>query len=297
MDLRQLDYALAVAEHGNFTRAAARLHVAQPALSVAMRRLETELGVRLFHRTSRRVTLTDAGEAFVGRARRILVDTHELRALMQAFAGGSRGRLRVSAWYHIEPRLASFLKSLLDEFPQVDVTIAELAPADALDAVRRGDLDLALVDGWHELRPNGVEHLVVRSEPYVLVTPPNHPYARRRSVRLADVMPEPFVVARPGTPLRRIYDQAFPPDHARPPMIIETHELASTVAFVSIGLGCAILLESIVEPLGMPVGVVPISDVPKAVLAVIWAAGQQTPVIERAVAIVRGSTPGEANTT
>src|SRR5918997_5047374 len=103
MDLRQLEYAVAVAEHGNFTRAAARLHVAQPALSVAMRRLETELGVRLFHRTSRRVALTDAGAAFVGRARRILADTNELRTLMHAFAGGSRGRLRVSAWYHIEP--------------------------------------------------------------------------------------------------------------------------------------------------------------------------------------------------
>jgi LysR family transcriptional regulator, transcription activator of glutamate synthase operon len=287
MDLRQLEYVLAVAEHGNFTRAAGQLHVAQPALSVAVRRLETELGVRLFHRTSRRVTLTDAGEALVARAARIVGEADELRTLMLSFAGGSRGRLRVSAWYHMEPRLASFLQDLLAEVPLVEVTIAELAPLDALEAVKAGDLDIALVDGWGEISDDGVEHVVLRSEPYVLVTPPNHPYAGKRSVRLADVLAEAFVVARRGTPLRWIYDQAFPSGHERPAAVIETNELASTVAFVSVGLGCAILLESIVEPIGLPVGVVPISDVPNAVLAVVWAQGPATAVVQRAVALVK----------
>ena len=295
MDLRQLEYVVAVAEQGNFTRAAAELHVAQPALSVAVRRLETELGVRLFHRTSRRVSLTDAGEVLVARAHRIVGDTNELWTIMRAFAGGSQGRLRVSAWYHMEPRLGAFLKELLAEVPLVDITIAELAPADALEAIRRGDLDLALVDGWDEVQNDAVEHVVVRSEPYVLVTPPNHPYAGRPSVRLADVMPEPFVVARRGTPLRRIYDQAFPAGQEGPPMVIETNELASTVAFVSVGLGCAILLESVVQPIGMPVGVVPISDVPNAVLAVIWAFGPHNPVVERAITLVRQANPNRTD--
>jgi LysR family transcriptional regulator, transcription activator of glutamate synthase operon len=291
MDLRQLEYVLAVAEHGNFTRAAAQLHVAQPALSVAVRRLETELGIRLFHRTSRRVTLTDAGEALVARARRIVGETNELRTLMQTFAGGSRGRLRVSAWYHMEPRLASFLLDLLAEVPLVQVTIAELAPREALEAIRTGDLDIALVDGWDAVRGEGLEHVVLRSEPYVLVTPPNHPYAGQRSVRLEDVIAEAFVIARRGTPLRRIYDQAFPSGHDQPSAVVETNELASTVAFVSVGLGCAILLRSIVEPIGLPVGVVPISDVPNAILAVVWASPPTSAVVERAVALVKGTVP------
>lgn len=295
MDLRQLEYALAVAEHGNFTRAAAQLHVAQPALSVAVRRLETELGVRLFHRTSRRVSLTDAGEAFIARAGRIVGETKDLRILMETFAGGSRGRLRVSAWYHMEPRLASFLQDLLAEVPMVEVTIAELAPAEALEAIRTGDLDIALVDGWDEAGGHGVEHVVLRSEPYVLVTPANHPYAARRSVRLADVMAEPFVVARRGTPLRRIYDQAFASRLEQPSAVIETNELASTVAFVSVGLGCAILLESIVKPIGLPVGVVPITGVPNAILAVVWAPGPATAVVERAIALVKEKGAEAAN--
>jgi DNA-binding transcriptional LysR family regulator len=233
------------------------------------------------------VSVTDAGEAFIARAGRILGETKELRALMETFAGGSRGRLRVSAWYHMEPRLASFLQDLLAEVPMVEVTIAELPPSEALEAIRTGDLDIALVDGWDEASGHGVEHVVLRSEPYVLVTPPNHPYAARRSVRLTDVMAEPFVVARRGTPLRRIYDQAFALRADQPPAVIETNELASTVAFVSVGLGCAILLETIVDPIGLPVGVVPITDVPNAILAVVWAPGPATAVVERAIALVR----------
>ena len=287
MDLRQLEYVIAVAEYGNFTRAAAQLHVAQPALSVAIRRLETELGVRLFNRTSRRVTLTDAGEALVAQASRIVGESNELRALMQTFAGGARGRLRISAWYHVEPRLASFLRDLLEEIPMVDVTIAELTPAEALEAIRAGDLDIALVDGWDETTADDVEHLVLRSEPYVRVTPPNHPYAGLPSVRLAEVMAEAFIVARRGTPLRRIFDQAFPLERDRPPAVIETNELASTVAFVSVGLGCAVLIESVVRPIGMPVGVVPISDVPNALLAIVWAPRPGNAVVQRAIALVK----------
>jgi DNA-binding transcriptional LysR family regulator len=187
----------------------------------------------------------------------------------------------------MEPRLASFLQDLLAEVPMVDVTIAELAPSEALEAIRTGDLDIALVDGWDETSGDGVEHVMLRSEPYVLVTPPNHPYPARRTVRLADVMAEAFVVARRGTPLRRIYDQAFPRGHERPPAVIETNELASTVAFVSVGLGCAVLLESVVKPIGLPVGVVPITDVPNAILAVVWAPRPATAVVQRAIALVK----------
>lgn len=291
MDLRQLEYVVAVADHGNFTRAAAQLHVAQPALSVAVRRLEIELGMKLFDRTSRRVTLTDAGAAFVVRARRIRGETDDLKTLMQTFAAGSRGRLRVSAWYHVEPRLASFLQDLVADAPLVEVSIAELPTPDALDAVRSGDLDIALVDGWDEVTGAGLDHVVLRSEPYVLVTPPGHPLAARRSVRLVDVPPQPFVVTRPGTPLRRIYEQAFAARDDRPSILIETNELASTVAFVSVGLGCAILLGSIIEPIGFAVGVVPISDAPEAALAIVWASDPANPVVQRAIALLNEKGP------
>jgi DNA-binding transcriptional LysR family regulator len=294
MDLRQLEYVLAVAELGSFTRAAEQRHVAQPALSVAIRRLERELGVQLFERTSRRVALTDAGEAFVARARRIVSETAELTTEMAAFAAGTRGRLRISAWYHVEPRLTNFLRDLVAEVPEIDVTIVELPTSDAIAAVKTGDLDAALVDIWDEDELAGTEYVVLRREPHVLVTPPDHPLAGRASVKIAEVLGEPFVVTLPGTPLRRCYDHAFANRSDRPRTVIETNELASTVAFVSIGLGCAILIPSIVKAIAMPVAIVPIADAPEAILAVAWGTGPATPTRDHAIRLVREHGPESA---
>jgi DNA-binding transcriptional LysR family regulator len=294
MDLRQLEYVLAVADQGSFTRAAQQRHVAQPALSVAIRRLERELGLQLFERTSRRVALTAAGEAFVARARRVVNDTAELTAEMSAFAAGTRGRLRISAWYHVEPRLTQFVHDLIAEVPEIDVTIVELPSSEAIAAIRARDLDAALVDIWEEEELAGIEHVVLRREPHVLVTPPNHPLAARASVKVAEALPEPFVVTLPGTPLRRCYDRAFAKRSDRPRTVIETNELASTVAFVSSGLGCAILIPSVVSAIAMPVGVIPIVDAPEAILAVAWAAGPATPTRDLAIRLVRKHGPEAA---
>src|ERR1700720_4185360 len=109
MDLRQLAYVDAVARTASFTRAAEELHIAQPALSQAIRTLEAELGVRLFDRTSRRVALTDAGSSFVEEARAILSRSAALQEDMTLYAGALRGRVRLSIWYHLDPSLPHFL--------------------------------------------------------------------------------------------------------------------------------------------------------------------------------------------
>jgi DNA-binding transcriptional LysR family regulator len=145
MDLRQIAYVEAVARNANFTRAAAELHVAQPALSVAIRRLEAELGVRLFERTSRRVSLTPAGTAFVDRGSRVSREVDALANEMREYAGGVRGRLRLSAWYHVEPDLVDFMRDFTAANPLVEVSIQELPAAETLAALRAGDIDLAAV--------------------------------------------------------------------------------------------------------------------------------------------------------
>ena len=129
MDLRQLEYVEAVARLRNFTRAAAELHVAQPALSLAIRKLEAELGVQLFERTSRRVTVTDAGDSFVRTATRVLRDAGALRQDMARYAAGSSGVVRVSAWYHVDPDL-DLLRTFIRDVPSIEISIVEL-PADA----------------------------------------------------------------------------------------------------------------------------------------------------------------------
>src|ERR671913_390863 len=114
MDLRHLRYVVAVADAANFTRAAGGLHVAQPALSAGIKSLENELGVRLFDRTSRRGSPTDAGAAFVAHAREILNDADALREEMAQYAGSVRGRVRLSMWYHLTPRLPDFLREFIE---------------------------------------------------------------------------------------------------------------------------------------------------------------------------------------
>src|ERR1044072_9097674 len=141
MDLRQIAYVEAVARNANFTRAAAELHVAQPALSVAIRRLEAELGVRLFERTSRGVSLTPAGAAFLDRAARVSREVDALADEMRDYAGGIRGRLRLSAWYHVEPDLVDFMRDFIAVDPLVEVSIQELAAPEALAALRAADID------------------------------------------------------------------------------------------------------------------------------------------------------------
>ena len=110
MDLRQFEYVDAIARNQSFTRAAEDLHVAQPGLSLAVRQLESELGVRLFDRTSRRVNLTSAGHAFVEAARGVLADVTQLQTEMSHYADGTRGVLRASWWYHVGPQGIPWLR-------------------------------------------------------------------------------------------------------------------------------------------------------------------------------------------
>src|SRR3954468_1294075 len=121
MDLRQLQYVDAVARRLSFTAAARELHMAQPALSKSIAKLEDELGTRLFDRTSRRVALTDAGVTFLARARRILAEVGNLTTEISEFGEGTRGTVRVSTWFHTEPMLPQFLHDFIAQNPGIQV--------------------------------------------------------------------------------------------------------------------------------------------------------------------------------
>jgi DNA-binding transcriptional LysR family regulator len=287
MDLRQIAYVEAVARNTNFTRAAAELHVAQPALSVAIRRLEAELGVRLFERTSRRVTLTPAGSAFLERAGRVSRDVDALAQEMREYAGGIRGRLRISAWYHVEPDLVEFIRDFSAANALVEVSIQELPAADALAALRAGDIDLAGIVHFPELDLGDLERIVLRTEPAVLVLRQDDPLAGRATVKLADLVGIAFVVTRPGTGLRRLFDHVFVGAEHRPRIAIETNELAAMVAFASAGLGCAILTPTVAREVVFPVGLVRLADVGPFTVEAVWRKDQHDPVVLSAIDLIR----------
>jgi DNA-binding transcriptional LysR family regulator len=210
MNLKQLEYALAVADTGSFTRAAERCHVVQSALSHQVARLEAQLGVSLFERTSRRVRLTPAGEAFVLSARPALEAAQRIADDVAAACGQVRGRLSIG---EISSLTALDLVDLLALFhalyPAVDVrwltAKSELLVADVCE--RR--LDVGFIGLWQGEVLQGVQHRLLGREELVAVLPPGHPLAGRGRLALADIADQVLVDFPEGTGARRQTDEAF----------------------------------------------------------------------------------------
>jgi DNA-binding transcriptional LysR family regulator len=295
MDLRQIAYVEAVARNANFTRAAAELHVAQPALSVAIRRLEAELGVRLFERTSRRVSLTPAGAAFLDRAERVTRGVDDLAHVMREYAGGIRGRLRLSAWYHVEPDLVDFMRDFTTTNPLVDISIQELPAPDTLLALRAADIDLAALIEFPGLDLDDFDRTSLRIEPAVLVVRTDDALAGEESLTLADLSDRSFVVTRSGTGLRRLLEFVFSGAEHQPRIAIETNELAAIVAFASAGLGSAILTPTVVRETDFPVSLVRLSDVGPFATVAVWRKGERDPVVRSAIDMIERHAAREAS--
>jgi DNA-binding transcriptional LysR family regulator len=288
MDLRQIRYVDAVAASANFTRAAAQLHVAQPALSLAIRNLETELGVRLFDRTSRRVSLTDAGLAFVADAREILGKVDQLGEHMAEYAGAIRGHVRISVWYHMAPDLPGLLHSHISANPGVQFTIVELPGPVMLDALRRGELDMAYPALAPGLDFSELEHVIIREEPVTVALALDHPLAGDPAITLDQLALLSIIAPAPGTSRRIWLDDVFSRAGIRPRIVIETNELAAAVAYASLGIGAAVQTRRITEATRIPVAIVPVEATPPMITALAWSPTRyRGPAAERALAFAR----------
>lgn len=209
MELRQLEYVVAVAETRHFTRAAERLRVSQSGLSASVKALDRELGVALFVRNTRRVDLTDAGQAFLAEAHRTLDSLAAARDAVAAVQGLLRGSVSVGT----EQCLGAVdVPALLARFrathPGVGLRLRQSGTADLLEEVRLGRLDLAFVVGYDPM-PDGLTVVPLAREPMVVVCHPEHPLADAGEVTLAALGGEEFVDFRAGWGSRRIADRAF----------------------------------------------------------------------------------------
>ena len=209
MDLRQIQYAEAVARHANFTRAAQELHVAQPALSMSVRSLEKELGVELFTRTSRRVALTDAGTAFIERARGILRNLDGLATEMAEYSGAARGQVRVGSSYHLDPRIPGVLSAFVHENPLVEISIMDEPSSRMLDGLRTADLDVAFPILSLAANLTDIEHVVIGEDHLVMVVASGDPAASLPSVPLRAITTRPFITCGSGTALREWLDDTL----------------------------------------------------------------------------------------
>ncbi|GAA3946045.1 LysR family transcriptional regulator [Actinomadura viridis] len=277
MELQQMRYVLAVAETGSFTRGAERCLVVQSALSHQIARLERELGARLFDRTSRRVRLTPAGEAFLPAARQALEAAERARAEVAAATGEIRGRLAIGA---IPTVAAVDLPRALDGFhrahPRVRISLRSGGSGELAERVRQGTLDVAFLGLPTSTRPNGVRtHELARGE-LVAVVEPAHPLAGEDDVDLERLSRETFVDFPEGSGGRAQSDEAFAAAGLVREVAFEVSEADLMIRLVRQGLGAGMLPAAFV-PEVPGLRVLPIRDAPARIEYLVWSRFHPSP--------------------
>src|SRR5580693_6263144 len=245
MELRQLRYLVALADEQHFTRAAAREHIAQPALSQQIRRLEQEVGLALVERTTRKVTVTEAGKTLVARARRILSEIDAANAEMQALAGVRAGHVSVGTMHTMGPVDVSLALAMFHErHPAVELTVREQSSEELAEMLRDDVLDLAFLSVTERIETQGLVLHQLLSEELVAVLPRGHPLASRRRLRMAELADEQFVSYREGARLRELLIYAAHRAGFEPQIKLESNESERIRRLVARGMGVAILPQS-----------------------------------------------------
>ncbi len=294
MDFRRLVYFLAVVDHEGFTAAADVVEVSQPALSLAIKELERELGVALFDRIGRKVQLTPAGQALVGPARQALRDVETGRAAVAAVAGTRAGTLALGSLPTLtaDP-LAELVGRYRRRYPGVAVDLA--APEDTSDLlamVRDGRCEVGISETTEV--PSDLTSRAIGGQALLLILPPesgggDNPIGGHASdpglagpgtvamttVGLADLVHVPFVAARVGTSTRRLLDEGFAAAGAVPHVAVVTAQRDAILPLVLAGAGAALVPE-------------PIAAVARALGATV---AQPLPSVERSIALVHRTGP------
>ncbi len=244
MDLRQLEYVVAVADEQNFTRAAARCHIVQSGLSHQIARLEREFGQPLFERTSRKVRLAPAGAALLPYARRILDEVERGRAQVAALRGVVQGTLHIGVIPASSAKvdLPETLKAFHQQYPGVDVIVSDTGSLGMVAMILSGQMDAGFVGLFAEQLPPGLTHRLLSVEPLVVVVDDNHPCARRTSVGLREIAGmSSFIDCHHDSGVRTQVDAAFARASVQRHISFELGNLADVARMATLGLGAAIV--------------------------------------------------------
>jgi DNA-binding transcriptional LysR family regulator len=274
MDLRQMQYVVALADERQFTRAAAMSGVSQSGLSAAIRTLEDELGASLFDRSPRRVEPTDAGLALLPFARTMLAQATAARdAVVQATRRLS-GTLRVGAEQCLGVvDVSTLLERFHRRFPQVEISFEQAGSHDLLGRMREGELDLAFVATTEHL--GALPATELGREPLVLLTPPEHPLAGRAGVTWSDLAGSPFIDFVPSWGVRPITDAACAAHGVHRRVRFSVGDVHALLDLVGRGLGIAVVPRHVAaKPQAARLSVVPMpADTPEWVVSVVTSAG------------------------
>jgi DNA-binding transcriptional LysR family regulator len=273
MELHQLQYFVAVAEEASFTRAATRVHVAQPGVSAQVRRLESELGQRLLDRSGRSVRLTEAGSAVLPFARAALDAVARARLAVDELAGLVRGQVTVGMVSGCAlPVLAELLAGFHKQYPGVAISLTEDNSDRLLEMLRDGRLDLALIGSAGTEDSTKISTAVLIDEELVAAVPPGHPLAGRETLTITSLRDVPLVCLPRGTGVRAALDAACAAAGFEPRIVFEASALPMVVTMAAQGLGLAVVPASVANAPhadGAPV-IVPISPEVRSRLELAW---------------------------
>jgi DNA-binding transcriptional LysR family regulator len=241
-ELRRLKYFIAVAEEENLRRAAQRLNMAAPPLSVQIRQLEVELGVPLFTREGRGIQLTEAGRAFLGEAKQVLAQVQRSMDVARRTSRGELGILTIAynapSEFLIFPRVVPAFRRA---YPEVQLNFAGMQAPRQLDALRAREVDIGLL--WLPAPTEDFEVTELLDEELNVAVPADHPLAAREIIRISDLSGEPLVLASRRYALETFsqIELAFRRAGAKMNVAYELDHSVSMINFVAMGLGCAIV--------------------------------------------------------
>ncbi|KAB7753139.1 LysR substrate-binding domain-containing protein [Mycolicibacterium mucogenicum] len=246
MELRQFEYFVAVAEEANFTRAAERIHVAQPAVSAQIARLERELGEPLFDRARREVRLTAAGQAVLPYARAALAAAADARTAVAELSDLVRGAVAIGTVTAHDVDMPSLLARFHAAHPLVDITLGTDNSDALIEDVRTGQLDAAIVSVGSEL-PAGLAAVVVTDQPIVAAVALDDPWHTRRTLRLAELAGRAVIALPVGTGIRHQFDAACADVGVDVHVAFEASTPQALADLAARGLGVAVLPQSMVR--------------------------------------------------
>ena len=284
MELRQLEYFVAVAEDANFTRAAERLHVAQPGVSAQIKQLERELGLPLLDRTGRAVTLTEAGEAVLPFARAALTAVAGSKQVVDELTGLLKGKVAIGT---ITSCPAIAIADMIDGFhrahPDIEITLQQDNSDRLVSAVRQGGLDLAVIALSASTSYPGVALKTFVDEQMVAVVGDDDPFVTEESLPIKAFSTRPLISLPPGTGIRSCLDEACALAGFAPRIAFEANDPTMVMQLARRGLGVAFLPTSMAAGPGLH-AIAVASPALRGQLALAWRA--DGPISPAATALV-----------
>lgn len=245
MELRQLRAFVGIARHKSFTRAAEELRIAQPAVSMALRKLEDELELTLLNRQDKRVSLTAEGEVFLRHAQRILEQCRDAATEMAELRGLERGEVRIG----IPPMMSAYyfptvIREFRQRYPRLQLSVNGEGAARIQSLIARGELDIGVIAGGK--LPEGLSGRRFLREEIVACVPVSHHFAHRHVLSLDEFLREPLVLFKQGYYMRELLDDLLAERHIEAQVVFETNLFSLVRSLIKEGLGISTFLRMVV---------------------------------------------------